>query len=154
MYHIAIVQATYLESESQRIGKVMADAFYSALAAFVIGVCLGGTMKEFDGGSLAGTVFLGAFVIFAVFWTRRAVRRLLSAKYTTSEFAKRSGRQWVLFCLCFTMSAAAFGIAVKAVTLHPSDGFYPFPVLVFGSLACVQFYAVYREARRLTSALL
>jgi hypothetical protein len=67
MYPIAIVQETYSEPVSQKIGNLMADAFYSALAAFVIGFYLGGTMTEFDGGSLAGTVFLGAFVIFGVF---------------------------------------------------------------------------------------
>jgi hypothetical protein len=56
-------------------------------------------------------------------------------------------------CLCFAMSGATFGIAVMAAMLHPSDGFHTFQVLVFGSLARVQFYTVYREVRRLISAL-
>jgi hypothetical protein len=152
MFHIARMHAAYIESVNEKIGKVMADAMCATLATCLFGFCLGGT-KNFDGASLAGTVFLGAFVIFGVLWTGRAVRRLLSAKYTTSEFAQQSARQLVLCCLCFAMSVATFGIAVKAAMLHPTDGFYPFHVLVVGSLACVQFYAVYREAKRLTSAL-
>jgi hypothetical protein len=130
----------------------MADGLYTALAACLFGFCLGGT-KNFDRASLAGTVFLEAFVIFGVLWTGRTVRRLRGAKYTTGEFAQQSARQLVLFCLCFALGVATFGIAVKAATLQPSDGFYPFHVLVVASLACVQFYAVFREAKRLTSAL-
>ena len=153
MYPIAIMQPRYTESVSEKIGKAMADAYYTALAAFLCGLCLAGTIKRFDGPYLAATMCTGAFVLFGVFWTQRAVRRLLSAKYTTSETAKPSARQLVGFTIGFAVNSVTLGVAVKAATLHPSDGFYPFEIFVFAILCCVWFYCVHREARRLTSAL-
>jgi hypothetical protein len=152
MYHIAIMQAAYAESVNDKIGKVMADAVFTALVAFLFGVFLAGTIKKIDGFPLAATVFCGASAIFGIFWTRRAVQRLLTAKYTTSEMAKRGARQLVLFCVCFAVNSVTFGFAVMAA-LHSSDGFYAFSACWWGTLSCVWFYCVHREARRLTSAL-
>jgi hypothetical protein len=153
MYHVAIMHAGYIESVNEKIGKVMADAFFTALLAFVFGVFLAGTIKKIDGFPLAETVLCGAFAIFGMFWTRRAVQRLLTAKYTTSEIAKRNARQLVVFCLSFAVNSVSFGLYVMAALHHSSDGFYLFSAFVFGILSCVWFYCVHRQAIRLTSAL-
>jgi hypothetical protein len=153
MYPIAIVQAAYTESVSEKISKAMADAFYTALAAFLIGVCLAGSMKRIDGFPMAGAVFCGAFAIFEIVWTRRAVQRLLTAKYTTSEAANRSARQLLLFCVGFASNSATFGAAVMRAGHGSYGGSYSFSKFVFAIVTCVSFFSVHREARRLTSAL-
>ncbi len=146
------MQSAYTESVNEKIGKVMADAYYTALAAFLCGLCLTGTIKRFDGPYLAATVCMGAFVLFGVRWTQRAVRRLLTAGYTTSEAAKRSARQLVGYCVVFAINSLTFGSEVMAA-LHSSDGFYSYNALLWGILSCVWFYSVRRQAGRLTSAL-
>jgi hypothetical protein len=150
MYYIAIMKAAYRESVNEKIGKVMADAFFTSLVAFFFGLCVAGTIKRFDGEYFAGSICTGALVIFGIFWTRRAVRRVLTAKYTTSETAKRSARQLVAYCIAFVASTATFGLEVMAA-LHSPDGFYSFSAVMFGIIACVSFFNVYRGARRLTS---
>src|SRR5271154_86609 len=105
MYHIAIMQAVYTESVNDKIGKVMADAFYTALAAFLLGVCLAGIIKRLDGAFLGGAVCSGAFVVFGLYWTLRAVHRLLTEKYTPSHTAKRSGRQLMGYCVAFAFAS-------------------------------------------------
>src|SRR5271156_1537329 len=108
MYHVATMQAPYTESVDEKIGKIMADAFFTALVAFLFGLSLTGTITRFDGDYIAGSICFGALVIFGIFWTRRAVQRLLTAKYTTSEMAKRGARQLVLFCVCFAVNSVTF----------------------------------------------
>jgi len=152
MYHIAIMQASYTESVNDKIGKAMADAFYTALAAFLFGMCLAGIMKRLDGAFLGGAVCSGAFVIFGLYWTWRAVQRLLTAKYATSETAKRSVRQLMGYCVAFAFASLSFGLEVMAA-LHSSDGFYAYSAFAWGIISCIWFYGVYRQARRLTSAL-
>jgi hypothetical protein len=147
------MQAAYTESLNEKIGKVMPDTFFTALVAFLFGVFFVGTMKKIDGFPLAGTVFCGSFAIFGVFWTRRAVQRLLTAKYTTSGTAKRSARQLVKFCLGFALNSVSFGLYVMDAWHYSSDGYYLFSAFVLGILSCALFYGVRREARRLTSAL-
>ena len=141
------MQTAYPESVNEKIGKVMADAFFTALAAFLFGVCLAGTKKHDDGFSLLGTVFWGALPIFGMFWTRRAVRSVLSAKYTTSEMAKRSARQLVLFCLCFALNSVAFGLELVGAIRYSSDGLYLFSACFLGILTFVWFFCVHRDAR-------
>jgi len=153
MYHVATMQAPYTESVNEKIGKIMADAFFTALVAFLFGLCLTGTIKRFDGDYLAGSICFGALVIFGIFWTRRAVQRLLTAKYTTSETAKRSARQLVAYCIAFVASSATFGLEVMGAWRYSSDGFYSFSAVIFGIITCVWFFNVYRGARRLTSTL-
>jgi hypothetical protein len=152
MYHIAIVQAGYIESVNERVGKVMADAFYTALVAFIFGMCLAGVIKRFDGTFLGAAVCSGVFVIFGVFLTWRAVQRLLTAKYTTSDAAKRSAGQLMAYCVALAFASVIFGLEVIAA-LHSSDGFYTFSAFAWGGISCIWFYGVYRQGRRLTSAL-
>jgi hypothetical protein len=152
-YRLATIQTAYAESVNEKIGKVMTDAFFAALAAFLFGVCLAGTIKHVDGFYLVGTAFWGALPIFGMFWTRRAVRSLLTAKYTTSEMAKRSARQLVLFCLCFALNSVTFGLEVMAAIRYSSDGLYLFSACFLGILTWVWFFRVHGEARRLTTAL-
>jgi hypothetical protein len=152
MYHSGIMQAAYTESVQEKISKALADAYYTALAAFLCGLCLTGTIKRFDGPYLAATLCTGAFALFGVFWTQRAVRRLLTAKYTTSDAAKRSARQLVAYCVTFAVTSLTFGSEVMAA-LHSPDGFYAFSALCWGAASCVWIYCVHRGARRLTTAL-
>jgi multisubunit Na+/H+ antiporter MnhB subunit len=152
MYHIAIMHATRIESVKEKVGKVMADAFYTALAAFIFGMCVAGIIKRFDGAFLGGAVCSGAFVIFGLYWTWRAVQRLLTAKYTTSDTAKRGARQLVGYCVAFAFASVSFGLEVMAA-LHSSDGYYTFSAFALGILSCIWFYGVHRQARRLISAL-
>lgn len=152
MYHIVIMQAVYTESVNEKIGKVMADAFYAALAAFIFGICLAGIIKRLGGAFLGGAVCSGAFVIFGLYWTWRAVQRLLTAKYTTSDTAKPSARQLMGYCVAFAFASVSFGLEVMAA-LHSSDGFYTYSAFAWGIISCILFYGVYRQARRLTSAL-
>jgi hypothetical protein len=152
MYHVAIMQAEYTESVNENIRKVMAHAFFTALVAFAFGLCLAGAMKRFDGPFLGSAVLLGTFVILGIFWTQRAVRRVLTPKYTTSETAKRSARNLVAYCIAFVASTATFGLEMMAA-LHSPDGFYSFSAVMFGIITCVSFFNVYRGARRLTSDL-
>jgi hypothetical protein len=152
-YHLAPMQTAYPESVNEKIGKVMTGAFFTALAAFSFGVYLAGTIRHVDGFYLVGTVFWGALPIFGMSWTRRAVPSLLTAKYTTSEMAKRSARQLVLFCLCFALNSVTFGLEVMGAIRYSSDGFYLFSACFLGILTCVWFFCVHGEARRLTSTL-
>jgi hypothetical protein len=80
----------------------MVDAFWAALMAFVFGLRLGHTLKKhFDSLYFPGMVLSGALLIFALFWTSRAVRPLATAKHTTSETAKKSARQFLASCIFF-----------------------------------------------------
>jgi hypothetical protein len=153
MYHAGIMHAAYTGSVNEKIGKVMADAVFTALVAFLFGVFLAGTIKKIDGVPVAATVFCGASAIFGIFWTRRALQRLLTVKYTMSETAKRSARQLAVFCFSFAVNSVTFGLEVMGAVHYSSDGFYLFSACVLGILTCVWFYCVHQQARRLTSAL-
>ena len=67
MYRVAIMQAAFTESVQVKIGKVMADGFFTALAAPLFGVCLAGNIKHVDGFPLDGTVFWAALPILGMF---------------------------------------------------------------------------------------
>jgi hypothetical protein len=63
-------------------GKLLADAIWAALGAFVFGLCHGRTLiKRFDSFSLTGMVSSSVLLIFALFWTRPAVRPFAMAKH-------------------------------------------------------------------------
>jgi hypothetical protein len=75
---------------------------WTALAAFVFGLCLGRTLiTQFDSLYSTGIVLSGALLIFVLIRTRRAVRPLATAKHTTSETAKKSARQFLASCIFF-----------------------------------------------------
>jgi hypothetical protein len=145
--------AANLEAVKGEIGKVMAPAFLAALAAFLSGLCLSGSIKQFHSPFFSISVFCGAFTIFVIFWTRRTVRGLITAKYSTSKTAKRSARQYVAFCICFALNSFTFGLDAAAPIRISSDGFSSYSAVFFGVLTCIWALCVRREARRLTSAL-
>jgi Na+/melibiose symporter-like transporter len=132
-------------------GKLLVDAFWAALVAFVFGLCLGRTLiKQFDSLYFTGMVFSGALLIFVLFWTRRAVRPSATAKHSTSETAKKSARQFLASCIFFTMISATFGVAVSSVVWYSSDFIRTFGVVWFAGLTCVAILCVRRDAKRVT----
>jgi len=127
-------------------GKLLVDAIWAALAAFVLGLCLGHTfIKQFDSLYLTGTVLSGALLIFVLFWTRRAVRPLATAKHSTSEAAKTSARQFLASCIVFSMISATFGIAVSGIVWYASDFIRTFGVVWWAGPSCVAIFCVRRE---------
>jgi hypothetical protein len=143
---------SYRDAVEKKGGKVMADAFYTALAAFIFGMYLARTIKQYDRLKLAGCVFLGAFVIFGVFWTRHAVRRLTSARFTTSASVKRSARQVVVFCIAVAATSLTLGLEVK-VMLNSPDNYYVFSSVSYGLMTALWVFCFHREVKRLTSFL-
>lgn len=134
-------------------GKLLVDALGAALAAFVFGLCLGCILiKHFAGLYFTGMVLSGAFLIFVLFWTRRAVRPLAALKHTTSETAKNSAHQFLWSCIFFTMISATFGGAVSGLIWYSSDFIRTFSVIWWGGLTCVGIYCVRRDAKSLTGA--
>jgi hypothetical protein len=154
MYHSATMQTAYQQSVREKIGKVMADAFYTALAAFLLGLCVAGAIKRFDTGYFAGAVFCGPLVAFAAFRTRGAIQRLLTAKYTLSETAKKNASQVKLWCFLLAAYSFLCGHELMASFIRSNDSFYPFAAFFFyGALTALSIYLLRREARLLTSAL-
>ncbi|MFZ1974099.1 MAG: hypothetical protein WAU89_14735 [Candidatus Acidiferrales bacterium] len=74
-----MMQTAHQQPLSDKIGKVMANAFYTALAAFFLGVCLAGTIRRFDARYFSGALFCGLLVAFAAFRISGAVQRVLPA---------------------------------------------------------------------------
>ena len=134
-------------------GKLMVDAFWAALMAFVFGLCLGHTViKHFDRLYSTGMVLSGALLIFVLFWTSRAVRPLATAKHSTSETAKKSARQFLVSCICFSMITSTFGVGVSGFIWYFSDYVRTFGVVWWGGLTCVAIFIVRRDAKRLMEA--
>jgi hypothetical protein len=134
-------------------GKLLVDAFGTALLAFVFGLCLGRSLiKRFDSLYFTGMVLSGALLIFALLWTRRAIRPLATAKHSTSETAKRSARQFLASCIFFTVISATLGIAVSGIVWYSSDFIRTFGVVWWAGLTCVAILCVRRDAKRLTDA--
>jgi magnesium-transporting ATPase (P-type) len=134
-------------------GKLLVDALWAALVAFVFGLCLGRTsIKQFDSRYFTGMVLSGALLIFALFWTHRAVRPLATAKHSTSEIAKKSARQFLWSCIFFTVISATFGVAVSGIVWYSSDFIRTFGVVWWAVLTCVAIFCVRRDAKRVTDA--
>jgi hypothetical protein len=133
--------------------KLLVDALSAALMAFVFGLCLGRTLiKQFDSLYFTGMVLSGALLIFVLFWTRRAVRPLATAKHSTIETARKSARQFLASCFFFTVITATFGVAVSGVVWYSSDFIRTFGVVWFAGLTCVAISCVRRDAKRFTDA--
>src|SRR5260370_31459723 len=134
-------------------GKLLVDAFGAALMAFVFGLCLGHTLiKQFDSLYFTGMVLSGALLIFVLFWTRRAVRPLDTAKHSTSETARKSARQFPASCFFFTVITATFGVAASGVVWYSSDFIRTFGVICFAGLTRVALLCVRRDATRVKDA--
>jgi|GEM_PF-1871345 hypothetical protein len=153
MYYNVIMPAANPEAVSEKWGKVTADAFYAAFSAFLFGVCLAGTIRQFDSLYFSGALVCGAFAILAVWRTQHAIRRLTTAKYTTSDSARRSARQLSLFCICFAVSSMTFGAEMTAAVRNSSDVYYSYGAVFWALISGVWIFCVRREARRLASAL-
>jgi hypothetical protein len=128
-------------------GKVLADACWAALVAFLFGLCFGGTLITQDRLYSTGMILSGVFLLFALFWTGRTARRL-----TTSETAKKCARQFLASCIYFSMLSSTFGIAVSGVIWYSADFIRTFGAVWFGLLTCVAIFPVRRDAKRLNDA--
>lgn len=150
-YFRAAREGTEIDKTNSILGKLMADAFWAALVAFVFGLCLGHTLvKHFDSLYSAGMVFAGGSLLFVLFWTRRAVRRIATAKHPTSETATKSAGQFLWSCIFFTMISSNLGVAVSGVVWYSSDFLRIFGVVWWGGLTCVAIFCLRRDAKRLT----
>jgi hypothetical protein len=128
--------------------KLLVDAFWAALAAFVFGLCAGYTLiKRFDSLSFTGLVLSGALLIFVLFRTRHAVRPLSSARYSTGE-TKKNARQFLASCICFAIITATFGTAASGVVWYARDFIRMFGVVWWAGLTCVAIFCVRRDAKR------
>ena len=128
-------------------GKVLADACWAALVAFLFGLSLGGTLIRQDFLYFTGMGLSGVFLIFALFWIRRTARRL-----ATSESAKKCARQFLASCIYFSMLSSTFGIAASGVIWYAADFIRTFGAVWFGLLTCVAIFPVRRDAKRLNDA--
>ncbi len=152
MYYIAIMLAGTPYAVHDKTSKALTDAFYTSLVAFVFGMSLGRSLEQSDSSYIAATIVTGAFLIFAIFWTCRATRRVTSTKYATSLTAKKTSRQFLIYCIAFATNAGTFGITV-AGAIWKSDIYYVYSAVFWAGLTCVSIFCILREAKRLTAAL-
>jgi hypothetical protein len=132
---------------SSTTGKLVIRACCAALGAFVVGLCLGLAITHFDNLYATATILSGGFLIFVLFWTRRAIRRLAS-----SETAKKSASTFLWSCIFFSMLSLSFGIAVSSFVWFSPDLIRGFGLAFYGTLTCVAIYPVHRDAERLANA--
>ena len=136
-----------MSTSSSIVGKLLAHACCAALGAFVFGLCLASTIKQFDGLYLVLTVLFGIPLIADLLWTRRQVREL-AANETANEYAT----QFLWSSVFFSMLSSGFGVAVMAVILQSADFIRTFGAVWFGALTCVGTYPLVRDAKRLGDA--
>lgn len=129
------------------VGKLFAHACCAALGAFMFGLFVAGAIKHIDSRYFTGMVLYGGFLIFVLFWTRRAVQRLAA-----SETAREHATQFLWSCIFFSMLSFGFGMAVTAVILYSADFTRTFLAAWFGALTCVGIYPVLRDSKRLADA--
>ena len=134
--------------------KLLADACWPAVAAFVFGLCCGRLLLlAQDGLSTsasmvsASTAFFGAVLIFVLFWIRRAVRRRAA-----TETAKEIASQFLWSCIFFSMISSTFGVFVSGLIWYSHDFIRTAGAVWFGLLTCVAIYPVRRDAKRLADS--
>jgi len=133
--------------------KLLVHAFWAALAAFVLGLCLGCTLiRHFGGLYFTGLVLAGAALICVLLWTRHAVRRIAPAKPAPTEAAKNSARQFLWSCIFFALISSGFGLAVSSFIWYGSDFIRTFGVIFWGAITCVAIFPVRRDAKRLSDS--
>jgi hypothetical protein len=128
-------------------GKLLVHSACAALGAFVFGLCLVRAIKQLDRVYVTGMVLSGAFLIFALFWTHRAVRAL-----AITETANKHATQFLWSCIFFSMLYLGFGLAVSNFAWFSPDFVSGFSVAFYGALTCVAIYPVHRDAKRLAEA--
>jgi hypothetical protein len=88
-------------------------------------------------------VFSAGALVFALFWTRRTVRRLAS-----SEIATRHAGQFLWSCLFFSMLSFMFGMAVSGYVWFSTDFMRSFGLFFWSAMTAIAIYPVRRDARR------
>jgi hypothetical protein len=127
--------------------KLLAHAFCAAPSAFVSGVFLVRTIKYLNILDFTVVVLSGASLMFVLFWTRRAVRRLASG-----EIANKLASQFLWSCIFFSMLSFMFGMAVSGYVWFSTDFLRRFGVIFWGVMTAVAIYPVHRDAKRLADA--
>jgi len=127
--------------------KLFADACCAGMGAFVVGLCLIRTIKHFDRLYVTGIVLSGAFLMFVLYWTRRAARRLAA-----SEIARKSASTFLWSCIIFSMISLSLGIQVSAYVWYGSDFIRRFGLVFWSGITGIAIYRVLRDAKRLADA--
>ena len=128
-------------------GKLLAYALCAAPLAFVFGLFLVRTIKYSNILDFAVVVLSGVSLMFVLFWTRRAVRRLAS-----SETARKHVTQFLWSCLFFSILSLGLGMAVSGFIWFSTDLMRRFNVVFWSALTGVAIYPVLRDAERLADA--
>jgi hypothetical protein len=127
--------------------ELLAHAFCAAPSAFVFGVFLVCTIKNLNVLDLTVVVLSGSSLMFALFWTRRAVRRLAAG-----EIANKHASQFLWSCIFFSMLSFMFGMAVSGYVWISTDFMRGFGVVFSSAMTAVAIYPVRRDAKRLADA--
>ena len=127
--------------------KLLAHAFCAAPSAFVFGVFLIRATRYRNILDFAVVVLFGASLMFVLFWTRRAVRRL-----ATGEIANKHAGQFLWSCIFFSMLSFALGMAVAGYFWFSADFLQTFSVVFWTAMTAVGIYPVRRDAKRLADA--
>jgi hypothetical protein len=128
-------------------GKLLIDAFCTALSASLFGLYLVRTTQHFDRLSLIATVLFGACLIAALLYTRRKGRRLAE-----SEIAKKAPIQFLWSCIFFSMISFGLGMAVSGWIWFGTDFMRGFNLLFWSAMTGIAIYPVSRDAKRLAHA--
>src|SRR5579863_1463496 len=110
-------------------------------------VCAIRTIKYFDSLYVTGLVLSGAFLMFVLYWTRRAARRLAA-----SETARKSASTFLWSCIILSMISLSLGIQVSGYVWYGSDFIRRFGVFFWSGITGIAIYPVLREAKRLADA--
>ena len=127
--------------------KLLAHAFCAAPSAFVFGAFLVRTLKYSNILDFTVVVLSGASLMFALYWTRRAVRRL-----ATGEIANKHAGTFLWSCVFFSMFSFMFGMAVSGYVWFDTDFLRKFGLVFWTIMTAVAIYPVRRDAKRLAGA--
>ena len=127
--------------------NLLTYAFCAAPSAFVLGAFLIRTMKYSNILDFTVVVLSAASLLFALFWTRRAVRRL-----ATGETANKHGGTFLWSCVFFSMFSFMFGMAVSGYVWFGTDFLRKFGLVFWTIMTAVAIYPVRRDAKRLADA--
>ncbi|HEV3330843.1 MAG TPA: hypothetical protein VG096_07670, partial [Bryobacteraceae bacterium] len=128
--------------------KLLAHAFCAAPSAFVFGVFLVRTIKYLNILDFTVVLLSAASLLFVLFWTRRAVRRL-----TTGQIANKQAGQFLWSCIFFSMLSFMFGMAVSGYVWIGTDFMRGFGVVFSSAMTAVAIYPIHRDAKRLADAI-
>ena len=127
--------------------KLFAHACCAAMGAFVVGLCLMRTIKHLDSMYVTGLILSGSFLMFVLYWTRRAARRLAA-----SETARKSASTFLWSCIFFSMISLSLGMQVSGFVWYGSDFIRRFSVVFWSGIMGIAIYPVLRDAKRLADA--